>query len=127
MAFERLRGKQGLGAGDVKLFFVGGLFLGAPLGLFAIIVACIVGLVFAVLWTGAAPDLDDEELREREAGHEAGSGRHRAGRHASQAERASQAQSMHKAFPFGPAIAIAIGISLLVGPNFLNWYLSLFF
>ena len=48
--FKRLRGRDGLGLGDVKFFAVAGLWLG-PFGLPAfMIVSGVAGIVFALLW-----------------------------------------------------------------------------
>lgn len=45
--FDRITGKEGLGGGDIKLFFAAGIYLGAPGGLLCVIVSCFVGLIFA--------------------------------------------------------------------------------
>ena len=47
LIFDRATGKEGLGGGDIKLFFVTGLYLGALRGLLCLIVSCLVGLAFA--------------------------------------------------------------------------------
>ena len=48
--FKRLRGRDGLGLGDVKFFAVAGLWLG-PFGLPAfMIVSGVLGIAFALLW-----------------------------------------------------------------------------
>ncbi|MEE0955964.1 MAG: prepilin peptidase [Eubacterium sp.] len=49
MIFDKVTGKESLGGGDVKLFFMTGLYLGPAVGLFNLILACIIGLLFAVL------------------------------------------------------------------------------
>ena len=49
LIFDRIIGKESLGGGDIKLFFMTGLFLGPACGLFSLIVSCIVGLLFVVL------------------------------------------------------------------------------
>lgn len=50
LLFDRVTGKESLGGGDVKLFFVAGLFLGAAEGLLCIILSCLIGLLFAGLF-----------------------------------------------------------------------------
>lgn len=45
--FDKVTGKEGLGGGDVKLFFVAGIYLGALGGLLCVIVSCVFGLLFA--------------------------------------------------------------------------------
>ena len=49
LAMDRLLGKETLGGGDVKLFAVIGLYLGLAGGLFALLLACVLGLIFAFL------------------------------------------------------------------------------
>lgn len=80
--FDKVTGKESLGGGDVKLFFMTGLYLGPWIGLFNLIVACIIGIIFVVV------------MKQRK-------------------------------IPFGPAISIAVFISILVGNNVISWYLSL--
>jgi len=47
LVFDKITGKEGLGGGDIKLFFVTGLYLGALRSLLCLIVSCLVGLAFA--------------------------------------------------------------------------------
>ena len=49
LLFDRMTGKESLGGGDIKLFFVAGLYLGLARGMLCIIVSCIVGLLFVAL------------------------------------------------------------------------------
>ena len=49
LLFDRVTGKEGLGGGDIKLFFMVGLFTGPVTGLFNLILSCIIGLIFAVI------------------------------------------------------------------------------
>ena len=49
LLFDKLTGKESLGGGDIKLFFVTGLYLGSAWEiLFYLILSCLLGLVFAV-------------------------------------------------------------------------------
>ena len=48
-AFDRLLGKESMGGGDIKLFFMTSLYLGLLQGLFSLILSCIVGLVIAAV------------------------------------------------------------------------------
>ena len=48
LVFDRVTGKEGLGGGDIKLFFAAGLYLGALRGLLCVIVSCLIGLLFAL-------------------------------------------------------------------------------
>ena len=49
IVMDKVLGKESLGGGDVKLFAVVGLYLGFAATLFAVMLACVLGLVFAVL------------------------------------------------------------------------------
>ncbi len=87
LLMDRLLKKESLGGGDIKLFFVTGLYLGFVGTLFAVMAACVLGLLIAfALFRG--------DLKGR-------------------------------AFPFGPAIALASAFMLLAGDGLVNWYLGL--
>lgn len=47
LAADKILGKESLGGGDIKLFAVMGLYLGLTASLFALLLSCILGLVFA--------------------------------------------------------------------------------
>ena len=49
IVMDKLLGKESLGGGDVKLFAVVGLYLGFASTLFAVLLSCILGLIFALL------------------------------------------------------------------------------
>lgn len=46
--FDKITGKESLGGGDIKLFFMVGLYLGGFVSLFNLIVACIIGIIFSL-------------------------------------------------------------------------------
>ena len=48
LVFDKVLGKESLGGGDIKLFFMTGLYMGVLTGLFSLILSCIIGLLFAV-------------------------------------------------------------------------------
>lgn len=48
LVFDKVVGRQSLGGGDVKLLFAVGLFLGLAASVLNLIVACIVGIAFAL-------------------------------------------------------------------------------
>jgi leader peptidase (prepilin peptidase)/N-methyltransferase len=89
LIMDRVLRRDSLGGGDIKLFFMIGLYFSWQVDLLTLIVSCVLGIVFSVLWF---------------------KGRLTTGR----------------AFPFGPAIAVATWISMLVGPVAVTWYLGLF-
>jgi leader peptidase (prepilin peptidase)/N-methyltransferase len=47
LLFDHMTGKESLGGGDIKLFFMVSLFLGPWVGLFNMILSCIIGLLFS--------------------------------------------------------------------------------
>ena len=49
LIFDKVMGKETMGGGDIKLLFVAGLYLGLVTGLFGLILACLVGLIMAVV------------------------------------------------------------------------------
>ena len=108
-AFDALLGKRSLGGGDVKLLFAVGLFLGFAVGLLNLVLACVAGLVFGILYNVRKKGEPGAEAAEGSPGAVEGA-RPRAG----------------AAFPFGPAIAFATVLSLLVGQAAVGWYLGLF-
>lgn len=101
LAFDAVTGKTSLGGGDVKLLFAVGLFLGVAMSLLNLLVACVLGLVFAAV-----------RLRTPQGGAGAQDG--------------GGGSPGAKAFPFGPAIAAAAMLTVLGGPFVLTWYVGLF-
>lgn len=49
LVMDKLLGRESMGGGDIKLLFVSGLYLGLVRGLFMLIAACIIGLLFYIL------------------------------------------------------------------------------
>ena len=49
LVMDKLLGKESLGGGDIKLFFMIGLYLGLPNSIFNLILSCIIGLVFVFI------------------------------------------------------------------------------
>ena len=47
LIFDKVTGKESLGGGDIKLFFMTGLYLGPAGGLLQLICACLTGLLFS--------------------------------------------------------------------------------
>ena len=130
LVFEKITGKVGLGGGDIKLLFACTLYLGFALGLFNLVVSCILGIVFFVVGLAkAAPATDDADAdAEADAQADAEALETAAADAAAAADDAADdaAPTPAKgAFPFGPAIAVATIISLFGGIPFVVWYLSL--
>ncbi len=83
LIMEKILKKEAMGGGDIKLFFMVSLYIGLSVGLFNIILACVVGLLFVLI-------------------------------------------GKKNMIPFGPSISIATYVSLLVGSQVVNMYISLF-
>lgn len=49
LIFDRVTGKESLGGGDIKLLFMTGLYLGLFAGLFSLIAACVIGIIFVLV------------------------------------------------------------------------------
>ena len=86
LVMDRVLGRDSLGGGDIKLFFVVALYLGFVGTLFCVALACVLGLAFHGL---------------------------------------SRRRGGHRAFPFGPAIALAAAAMLLYGVPLVEWYTGL--
>lgn len=86
LIMDKVLGRDSLGGGDIKLFAVVGLYLGIVGTLFALLAACVLGLVL-------------NALIKRKDGE--------------------------RAFPFGPAIALAAALMLLYGEPLVRWYQGL--
>lgn len=99
LVFDMVTKRRSLGGGDVKLLFMVGLFLGLAGSMLNLLVACVMGLAFAVARglsvSSSSIEGEDESIRTR-------------------------------AIPFGPAISAATVFTLLAGPTVLTWYAGLF-
>lgn len=102
VVFGAVRGVAGMGMGDLKLYFMVSLYLGVACSLFNLILSCIVGLIMGVAYNARPATASDTEVAPGD-----------------KTERKS------KPFPFGPSIALATWIALLIGPQAVNAYLSL--
>ena len=96
-----------------------GLFLGAALSLLNLLVACVLGLVFAAFRLRGAPSAPCGKAVKGAAGEGAGAS-------LEGASPESTPPPVDKAIPFGPAIAAATMLTLLGGPLVLAWYVGLF-
>lgn len=83
LLMDKVLKNESMGGGDIKLFFMLGLYMGPILSLLNLIISCFFGLILVVL------------LRKSK-------------------------------IPFGPAIAGASWVTLLIGTDIVNWYLGLF-
>lgn len=98
---DKVFGRDSMGGGDLKLYFVAGLYFGWQQSLFLVILSCIIGILVAVL----APRRNDptpEGVPESDPD-----------------------SKLRRVIPFGPSIAAACIITMLVGKPLITWYLSL--
>ena len=91
LIMDRLLGRESMGGGDIKLFFVVGMYFPMRHLLVVVILACVIGIVVAMLTKKTTKD-----------------------------------DKNPKAFPFGPAIALAAGAALLWAQPITDWYFGLF-
>ena len=107
LVMDRVLKRPSMGGGDIKLFIVAGLYFGWQRCLFLLIVACVLGILFAILFQAKATSSDDssheEQIRDKKDSEDVPS----------------------RAFPFGPSIAAAFIVTMIVGDQILAWYLSL--
>ena len=96
LLYEKVRQKEAMGGGDIKLLFLTGLFLGWQRNILCLLIACVLGIVFAFIFpekrtTGDGAEEEDGKL-----------------------------------FPWGPSISAAAILTLLCGSEIIGAYLSLF-
>jgi leader peptidase (prepilin peptidase)/N-methyltransferase len=118
-AFEKLRGKTGMGMGDVKLLAMLGAFLGWKSLLFIVMFASWQGLFLALalyFLKGGQSLAEPEDI---------GSDAFRPGlepaRNQDQDSQANAVGLMGKVIPFGPFLALAAVEYIFVGSFFMSW------
>lgn len=97
LVMDVVLGRESLGGGDVKLLFVAGMYFGWQRCLFLVLLSCVLGIVFAALGDRGHKEKEDDGTIT--GGH---------------------------LIPFGPAIAVACWVTMLVGTPVLTWYLGMF-
>ncbi len=91
LIMDRVLGRESMGGGDLKLYFMAGLYFSWKCNLFLVLLSCLLGIAFFFLFQNVR--LGEEK----------------------------------KAFPFGPAIAAAVYLSLLAAEPVVTWYFGLFY
>lgn len=154
---DKVLGRESMGGGDLKLYFVAGLYFGWQQGLLLVILSCIIGIAVALL---APPredspfDANDNNAERKDDKPEANSPQNEtadivseyiddaAGAEndsqvavasndatavdsADEAANSSQTPVIKRMIPFGPSIAAACVITMLVGDSLISWYLNL--
>lgn len=107
LVVDRVLGRESMGGGDLKLYAVAGLYFGWQQGIFLVVVSCLIGIV-----VGLVRAQRDGTMRADIAKGPTG---------ASDAS----ASAKSKPFPFGPSIAAACVVTMIVGRPFISWYLAL--
>jgi leader peptidase (prepilin peptidase)/N-methyltransferase len=102
--FDKIKGQETLGGGDIKLFFVTGLYLGPMQNLLNLIIACIVGIFFTFVFGNS--------IHKKAMGN---------------TENYEKSGKFSKPVPFGPSIAFATLVTMLAGKYIISWYLGLFY
>ena len=132
---DRAFGRASMGGGDLKLYFVAGLYFGWQQCLLVVILSCLFGIVVAALGSGRA-----QKRAENEA--ESATGREDAttvdgGDSPAEAEADAEVETetdaegdgeesiLKRTIPFGPSIAAACVVVMLAGGPIVSWYLSL--
>lgn len=98
---DKVFGRESMGGGDLKLYFVAGLYFGWQQGIFVVILSCVIGIAVAIV----AP-------RRKEPNPEG-------------IPESDSESAMKRVFPFGPSIAVACIITMLVGNPLVSWYVGL--
>jgi|GEM_PF-2321036 len=107
--YEQVAKKQSFGGGDIKLLFMVGLHLGLAGSAFGLFFSCILGLAVAALWRRSRPHSRAQAPQGLQEPQE-----HQEAAHALHPSGSGLAAKPSQTFPFGPAIALATIITLLI-------------
>lgn len=116
LLYRGVRGKEGMGMGDVKLMAMIGAFLGIELTLFVIMLGSVIGSLFGVTLMLAV--YSKRLARTRKRGDTSASVRARSWRSATLIFR-------HFQIPFGVFLGAAALVAAFVGTPLMRWYLGL--
>jgi leader peptidase (prepilin peptidase) / N-methyltransferase len=119
--YRWLRGKEGMGMGDVKLLAMIGAFLGWQGVIFTIFVGSILGALGGVIlhvldWQPRAPELAAEASATAPDGEDTQY-------YDGEADYSGEGL-LQTPVPFGPFLSVAAGIFALFQPQLVRWYLS---
>ena len=149
---DRVFGRESMGGGDLKLYFVAAFYFGWQQSVFLIIVSCVIGIIVSLVGAGmtgsvdeGAPDVARDGLP---AGDDGDAGVAApvaiagdvdgvvvegdnaavpvsADGNALNVGNANAESVLKRVIPFGPSIAAACIITMLAGNSFITWYISL--
>ncbi len=117
-AYRLVRGREGMGMGDVKLMAMVGAFLGWPGVLFTLFIGSIVGSVGGILVGLASRRALQPAATGEVSSSETG------GRLPDEIGEADEVSILQTTVPFGPFLSMAAGIYALFQPELTRWYLS---
>ncbi len=119
-AYRWLRGREGMGMGDVKLLAMIGAFLGWQGVIFTIFIGSSLGAAGGIVLglLGWQPGVPEHEASMNDAG--ASSNPEDVGEH----ELEMALPLLQTPVPFGPFLSVAAGIFALFQPQLVRWYLS---
>lgn len=123
LIMDKVLGRDSLGGGDIKLFAVMGLYLGLIGSMFALILACVLGLLFAAARKGKSDCECPREQHQESDGRQVD--RDIASISATENKDDYQEENDGNQIPFGPAIAAATCIMLLFGDQAVQWYMGI--
>ena len=117
---DKVMGRETMGGGDIKIIFMVGLYFRWQESLLIMIMACIIGMIFAVIGKKIMIQKDLKELQEKQQMEEVGE--------TVETEELSDSEVLMRGglIPFGPSIACAAWIALFVAQTVVNWYSGLF-
>ncbi len=101
LVMDRVLGRDSLGGGDVKLFFVAGTYFGWQQSIFLVIVSCVLGIISGIV--GASRDAAQQEKDDA----------------------TPDSSTVPHLIPFGPSIAAACWVTMMIGPQVVDWYTRL--
>jgi leader peptidase (prepilin peptidase)/N-methyltransferase len=107
-----IRGREGVGMGDVWLMGAAGAFLGLPGALFTLFGGSLLGTLGSILFalSGGPPQPLDDEMAPATAG-------------AAPPTDDSRSSFLQMPIPFGPFLALAAAIFALFQPQLVSWYI----
>jgi len=117
-AYRLIRGKEGMGMGDVKLMAMVGAFLGWQGVLFTLFIGSVVGSFGGILMGLAGRRALQSAATGEATSSETG------GRLPDEIGEADEVSIFQTTVPFGPFLSLAAGLYALFQPELTHWYLS---
>ncbi len=106
---DHVLGRESMGGGDLKLLFVAGCYLGWQQGVFCLLIASVLGILFALVCQACERRMQSAPAEQNATPDDEAAG-----------------QFFGRTIPFGPAIACALWVTLMCGSQVMSWYFGLF-